>query len=155
MTLARYTFLLFKVLPLLKYYYFFLLSSYSPWNSLLPRASDMGLGKRKKSEILACFLLGGLGLGHGVSGQRPPWTCNLNSTNPHFLSSSSEDLFLHECGLRNPVDHKNEKNVITLSLTQSVLCCCWSPISWVSGRLDAAVQPGIHLSPTSNRKPLK
>ena len=33
---------------------------------------------------------------------------------------------LHVCGLRNPLDHKNEKNMITLSLTQSVLGSCWS-----------------------------
>ena len=73
---------------------FFLFEFLIPLEGSVTRGQWYGSGKKEEIWNLSLFfLLGGLGLRCGISGQRPPWTCNLNSTNPHFLSSSSDDLF--------------------------------------------------------------
>lgn len=68
----------------------FTLEFFFPWNSLLPKTGDKDLGEGKGSGTPACSLKE-VWVWSGVSGQRSLWSCDLNWTNPNFLSSSPSD----------------------------------------------------------------
>ena len=75
-----------------------------------------------------------------------PSTPPLELGHMEFLRGQLRTFSAHCVRLRNPLNHKNEETVVTVSgpsappgiLSQSV-----------SGRLAAAAQPGAYLSPTS------
>lgn len=56
---------------------------------------------------------------------------------------------MHVCGLGNPFDHKNGKNVGALSFIQSEPNASASILSQSVRRQVVAAKPGAHLSPVS------
>ena len=58
-------------------------------------------------------------------------------------------FFVYCVRLGNPLDHKNEKNVVELSSTQSLFCSCWSLISRCQQETSCSCSAWGPSSPTS------